>query len=251
MTPTDLAADAPPPVHPLKRLLGDLGAALQFLGTGLRQIDKNASFFPSSRFLVDAMVAGVPLEHAHCVVEFGPGTGVITEAILKKLPQGAHLHAIELDGELLETTTRRVNDPRLRPIHGSAADAPALLRAAGCSHGTSAVISSLGLALMNDALRDAILTGAREVLAPEGIFMQYSYPHARMLTYQFGQGWSRFNGKSFMKEHFRDVQSQMVLRNAPPAQVYTCREPLRVAKRVASPDTRRARRRRSAAGRSR
>jgi len=61
----------------------------------------------------------VPLEHAHCVVEFGPGTGVITEAILRKLPKDAHLHAIELDGELLETTTRRVNDPRLRPIHGA------------------------------------------------------------------------------------------------------------------------------------
>jgi len=104
---------------------------------------------------------------------------------------------------------------------------------------------------MSDALRDSILTGAREVLSPEGIFMQYSYPHARMLTYQFGQGWSRFNGKTFLKEHFREVGAHMVLRNAPPAQVYTCREPLRVAKRVAPHDTRRARRRRSTGSRPR
>jgi len=229
----------------MKKLIGDLGAALQFMQTGIRQIDKNASLLPSSPFLVDAMVASAPLTHAHCVVEFGPGTGVVTKAILKALPKDAHLHAIELDGELLKTTTRLIDDERLRPIHGSAADAAAMLKASGCKH-ASAVFSSLGLALMHDALRGSIVDAARDVLSPEGIFVQYQYVHGRAVTYQFGQGFGRFNGKKYLRQYFREIKSKVVIPNFPPALVYTCKGPLRHVKAAPAHDagrTRRSRRR--------
>jgi phospholipid N-methyltransferase len=236
----------------MKKLIGDIGAALQFMRHGIQQIDKNASLLPSSPYLVDAMVEAAPLAHARCVVEFGPGTGVVTRGILKALPPGAHLHAIELNEELLKTTTRLVGDPRLRPVHGSAADAAAFVHADGCKQGASAVFSSLGLALMNDALRASILAGARAVLAPDGMFVQYQYLHGRAVTYQFGQGFSRFDGAAYLRHHFRDVQSRVVIPNFPPAAVYACRGPYRVAKTAAPrSDTRRARRRRAASGRRR
>jgi phospholipid N-methyltransferase len=212
----------------MKKLIGDLGAALQFMQTGIRQIDKNASLLPSSQFLVDAMVRSAPLDHATCVVEYGPGTGVVTRSILKAMPAGAHLHAIELDGELLKTTTRLMNDPRLRPVHGSAAEAPKFLREAGCQH-SQAVFSSLGLALMNDALRNSIVAAACEVLEDNGIYVQYQYLHGKVVSYQFGQGLSRFDGKKYLRKYFHDIKSRVVIPNFPPAAVYTCHRPIRHA----------------------
>lgn len=216
----------------MKKLIGDLGAALQFMQTGIKQIDKNASLFPSSRFLVNAMVEAAPLKHAKCVVEFGPGTGVVTRGILSAMPKGSHLHAIELDGELLKTTTRLMGDDRLIPIHGSAADAPALLKAGGCNS-TEVVISSLGLSLMNDELRQSILEGARQVLNADGVFVQYQYIHGKAVAYQFGQGWSRFDGREFLSHYFEKISSTVVMPNLPPAVVYKCDAPHRATKAFA------------------
>lgn len=169
------------------------------------------------------MVASAPLETAKCVVEFGPGTGAITKAVLDRLPADAHLHAIELDGELLRGMTERLHDPRLRAHHGSAADAARLIAESGCRHHADVIFSSLGLALMSDALRTEILSDTRELLGPGGVFIQYTYPHAKALTYQFEQGWSRFDGRTYLQRHFRQVESKAILLNVPPAIVHVCR----------------------------
>lgn len=207
----------------MKRLVTEVQAAWQFLRTGLRSIDKTASIVPSSPFLVEAMLAHAPLANAKCVVELGPGTGAITRELLGKLPQDAHLHAIELDGDLLRGMATRLQDPRLRLHHGSAADAVRLVSESGCTHRADVIISSLGFALMNDALRAEILSDIRELLQPNGVFVQYSYPSARLVTYQFNQGWSRFNGHKFLQRHFKQVESRLTVLNAPPAFVHVCR----------------------------
>jgi phospholipid N-methyltransferase len=225
MTQTAVRQASPQePSQPRSRLK-EAGATLQFLKAGFLQFEKNASFVPSSRFLCDAMVSAASISNARCVVEFGPGTGVITEAILRALPEGGHLHAIELDGDLLASTTSRFNDRRLRPIHGSATDAASYLREAGCTHGADAVISSVGIAIMSDELRASILGAAQEILGPSGVFVQFHYLHVRAVTYQFGQGWGRFDGRRFHERLFGDVRSTRVFANIPPAAVYACRQP--------------------------
>ena len=48
------------------------------------------SVIPSSRFLVNDLMAQVDWDRARVVVEYGPGVGTITQHILKRmvLPQG-------------------------------------------------------------------------------------------------------------------------------------------------------------------
>ena len=104
-----------------------LQAVWRFFSNAFRDWDQTASFLPSSRFLVDALVQGAALSHAKAVVELGPGTGTVTQALLDAMPADARLFAVEIDGPLLEATARRLPDPRLVPIHGSAADIPKLL----------------------------------------------------------------------------------------------------------------------------
>ena len=50
-------------------------AVWRFFSNGFRYWDQTASFVPSSRFLVDAIVQGAALSRARTVVELGAGTG--------------------------------------------------------------------------------------------------------------------------------------------------------------------------------
>jgi phospholipid N-methyltransferase len=214
------------PSGPAAGLLADLASTFQFLSLGIRQFSRNASFVPSSRSCVNAMVRAAPVAQARTIVEFGPGTGVITRGILKAMAPDARLVVIELDRDLLATTASRLRDPRLIPIHGSAVDAPALLAARGIEGPVDIVFSSVGIAIMSDALRDAIESTATAILSPSGTLVQFHYVHVRWVTYQFGQGWSRFNAIAFHRRYFADVRRTLVLPNIPPCFVYACRQPL-------------------------
>src|SRR5262245_41356461 len=61
-----------------------------------------ASVVPSSRFLARAVVDGLNLRSASAVLEYGPGTGVLTEYVLRELRPGAQFAAIELNPRFAE-----------------------------------------------------------------------------------------------------------------------------------------------------
>lgn len=206
------------------RVRHDLVSAWQFVRAGLRDFDTTASLIPSSRFLVRAMLEDVPLEKATCVVELGPGVGTITEAILERLPPQAHLHAIELNGPLLQVMAKSLPDPRLRPIHGDATRMPELLHECSCEK-ADVVFSSLGLSMMSDPVREAVAKGVQEVLTPGGPFVQYTYLHAWLGFWSRQRGWTRFDGWRYFDRLFHEVDSRVVMANVPPAAVFTCRRP--------------------------
>lgn len=220
------ALDQPARRRPLlARVANDVAMVWEFARTAARDFSTTASIVPSSRFLVDSMLAEVPLAQAKCVVEIGPGIGTVTEALLQRLPRGAHLHAIELSEPLLQTMCRRLPDPRLRPIHGDAAHARALVRADGCAGEADAVFSSLGLSMMPPALRDEIVRGMTETLRPGGTLVQYAYLHAWLGFWTPRLGFTRFDGRRFFRERFHEVHTRLVVANVPPAAVHTCRTP--------------------------
>jgi len=199
-----------------------LSAVWHFFLNAFREWDQNASFIPSSRYLVDAMVAGAALPQASAVVELGSGTGGVTEALLASLPSDARLYAVEIDGPLLAATTRRLPDARLVPIHGSAADLATLLPAAGHDGPVDAVVSSLGMSLLPPDLRDEILSAALAALKPGGIFVQFGYLHTKIVVYSSIRGWSRFDLPDYLARHFHRIRKQRVLANFPPADVFVC-----------------------------
>lgn len=200
-------------------------AAWRFLKLGLSDFDTTASLVPSSRFLVEAMLRPAQLPYAKRVVEFGTGTGTLTTEILARMPADSVLYGLELDGKLLEATAKRVNDPRLRPIHGSAADVRELIDAVDAGQ-IDAVISSLGLSLMDEEIRAGIVRGAGSVLKPDGVYTQYAYLHARWFAYsQSRKLWFRWRARPFLERHYGTVQGELVAANVPPAVAYTCRDP--------------------------
>jgi phospholipid N-methyltransferase len=199
-----------------------LSVGLRFFRKGLEDFDRTANVVSSSRWLVDAMISAIPSD-ARVVIEFGPGTGTLTRAILAKLSPQAKLYAIELERGLLEGCLRSIRDPRLVGVHGSAADARMLLDPSIVGR-ADAVVSSLGLSLMDEPVRASIMEAAQSLLAPDAALTQYAYVHARYLAYsQQRRAFFTWDARPFMKRHWPRVTETMVWKNIPPALVFTCR----------------------------
>lgn len=200
-------------------------AAWRFLRLGLQDFDTTASLVPSSRFLVDAMLRPAKLGAARCVVELGTGTGTLTREILARVGPDCVLYGVELDPSLAEATTRRCADPRLRVLHGSAAEVERLIEREHVGQ-VDAVVSSLGLSLMDEELRSSIVRAAGGVLRPGGVFTQYAYLHARWFAYsQARAAWFRWRARPFLERHYASVEGELVAANVPPAVAYVCRAP--------------------------
>ena len=78
-----------------KRLLATLSDATLFLQEWLANPRRTGSVVPSSRQLAAAMARWLPADPESFVLELGPGTGIITEALLKHGLREEKLVAIE------------------------------------------------------------------------------------------------------------------------------------------------------------
>ena len=201
----------------------DPRAFFTFLRNGVTKWDQTASPIPSQRFLVNRMVEAVRPETAGAIVEFGPGVGVMTKPLLRRMRPDSKLFTIEIEESLQDALCRNVVDPRLTPMLGSAADVESMLLGRGFDGKVDAVMSGLGMSLIPSAIREQILEGARSVLAPHGVYVQFGYFHTKWLVYSTERGFSGFDYEAMLKRHFSSVTKFAVPLNAPPAFVYVAR----------------------------
>lgn len=190
-----------------------------FTGEALRDPQTTASVVPSSRYLTRAMIAPLPLEQGGTVVEFGPGTGTITAALLERLPESATLLSFEVNPRFCNYLAERFSDPRLEVVPTSAEHAGRELTARGVSS-VAAAVSSLGFSLMDETLRSAILAGIVPFLHPGSVFTQYQYLHGLLAPHLPGN--QRSSLESVLRQKFSSVTSEVIWRNVPPALVFTC-----------------------------
>ena len=124
---------------------------------------------PSSRALARAMAAQIPLAGGP-VLELGPGTGAVTDAILESGIAPSHLTAIEFDRHFAARLKQRF--PGVTVITGDAFD---MSHALGGANGFAAIVSSLPLLNFPAAKRRSLLSEAFARLAPGAPFIQFSY----------------------------------------------------------------------------
>jgi phosphatidylethanolamine/phosphatidyl-N-methylethanolamine N-methyltransferase len=145
-----------------------------FLREALRNPRRISALAPSSPALARAMAAGLG-PNSGPVVEFGPGTGRLTEAILATGLAPALLTLFELNADFVRHL--RLKFPGVRVVHGPAQEAPALLGEVAVR-----VVSGLPLLSMPASLREAIVESAFQVLAPGGEMVQFTYGRGTPLT---------------------------------------------------------------------
>ena len=195
------------------------GAGL-FLRESFRSIRSTASVVPSSRYLTSALCEHIDFKRARLIVEFGPGTGAVTNGILDRMRADAVLYAVDMNPSFVAHLKRSCDDPRLIPVHGSAADLSRIIKSSGPAT-VDAVVSSLGLTSMSHDLRKSIYDQVRYCLRPGGVLTQYQY-----LTSQAGCKLSRneFDEHRFLETYFEKITTKWVFINFPPACVFTCRK---------------------------
>lgn len=122
---------------------------------------------PSSRTLARAMTLGLG-PNSGPVVEFGPGTGRFTEAILARGVPPENLTLFELDEEFVDHLRKKFPGVTVhqRPAQEAARLVPV---------GVNTVISGLPLLSMPPDVRQGIVAAAFAILAPRGHYVQFTY----------------------------------------------------------------------------
>jgi len=189
--------------------VSNVRVAREFLKSPL----KTGSIAASSPGLVNALVDEVDFENSRSIVELGPGTGVITEGLVKRLKQNTHFFALEVNPSFAHQT--RVRCPGTLVEVGCATTLKHRLQGFGIDK-TDSVVSALPWTLFDGETQDQLLNAIKQSLAPAGQFVFYTYkgngfmPASRRL-------------KRLLREHFSGVQCmRTVWKNFPPATVFSC-----------------------------
>ena len=158
---------------------------------------------PSSRYLAKAMAAG--LKPGNRVVEFGPGTGVLTRAILAAGVKPADLTLFEFNPDFVAHLRNAF--PGVTVLNDGAQTALAHM-----APGVDAVISGLPLLSMPLEIRESIVKAAFDVLSPSGTYVQFTYgPRPPVSDAQIA------------KLGLKVEQTAYILFNLPPARVFVFR----------------------------
>jgi phosphatidylethanolamine/phosphatidyl-N-methylethanolamine N-methyltransferase len=184
-----------------KLKLDALTLFLQELFNAPRQV---GAILPSSKNLASAMARWLSADSDGYVLELGPGTGSVTEALLEHGLQEERLIAIEQSPKMADLLRSRF--PKSKIITGDAFQLDKLLKrhARHVDH-IGAVFSSLPLLNFEPAIAESLAKKIRALLPSEGRLVQYSY--------HLG------NKQPKAAAHFRYVASDVVWLNVPPARV--------------------------------
>ncbi len=151
----------------------------KFFQAFLRNPGQVGAIAPSSRFLAEAMLDGLRLPDSdETLVEFGPGTGAITAAIARFLPDPSRYLGIERDATLVTHLKKRF--PQLRFINESAEHTSRILESEGHAK-VHSVISGLPFASLPDEVCAQIIEDLHHLLHKNGTFRTFQYVHAYLL----------------------------------------------------------------------
>jgi phosphatidylethanolamine/phosphatidyl-N-methylethanolamine N-methyltransferase len=187
-----------------KKLIAALTDTTLFLQEWFANPQRTGSVAPSWPQLAAAMAHWLPSDPESFVLELGPGTGAVTEALIKRGLREDRLVAIERNPKMARLL--RDKFPRAQIIIGDAWDLDQLLLGRRKPiESVGAVISSLPLLNFPHAEAEALTQKIRAVLEPEGNWVQYSY----------NLGKKQVRGAS----SFQLRASKIVWLNFPPARV--------------------------------
>jgi phospholipid N-methyltransferase len=176
----------------------------QFLRGFLKNPVMVGSIIPSSRVLIEKMLAPVDWANTKLFVEYGPGVGTFTRPILDRLAPDATLVTLDTNPDFTRFLTHSIDDPRLVAVTGSAADVESILQEREL--GTADyVLSGLPFSTLPPGVGEAIAEATAKVIRPGGAF----------LVYQFSP-----KVRDFIEPHFAPIKRGFEWVNVPPATLF-------------------------------
>ena len=150
------------------------GAAdvLRFLRSFVTAPKRTGAQWPSGKALSRAMAEAVDLSVPGPIIELGPGTGVVTDALLARGIPPQRLVLIEFSPQFAKLIAERY--PGVRLIQGDAYALAEHVRRLGLAP-PAAIVSSLPLLTQPPARRVELLRAGLRLMNPEGVFVQFTY----------------------------------------------------------------------------
>ncbi len=160
---------------------------------------------PSSKILCQQMLSDIDFASCNCIVEYGPGTGVITQEIINKKPRKTKFLAVEKNPLFYnELSERFANFENVHIINGSAEQTAHYLREL---HIKSAdyIISGLPFTVLPEEVASNVLSATSSIMHQGSQFVLFQYSPL-------------FRSRLHIDFHLRN--EKLILRNIPPAFVY-------------------------------
>ena len=171
------------------------------------------ALLPSSRGLSAAMVATIDFSSLSTIVEFGPGTGIMTADIAARLRREQRYLGVEVNKVFYERLIKRF--PNLQFVNQSAVDLNDILRNAQIAQ-IDAVLCGLPWASLPIDEQEKILGAMLRFLRNGGVFVTFAYLQGLLLP----GAWAL---RRRLKKNFASVTTTKVIwRNFPPAFAYVC-----------------------------
>lgn len=171
-----------------------------------------ASITPTSDFGVRKVCGKIDFSRCGVVVEFGPGTGVFTKYLLRKMGRDSLLITIERNPNFVSFLKKKIRDPRAVVVNDCASNVLHALREFGKPY-ADYVISGIPFSFLSDAMKNRILRGTFDVLRPEGKFLAYQ---------------TFYQSNNHLKDHldriFPFVRVEYEMLNIPPLRIYEARK---------------------------
>ncbi len=156
---------------------------------------------PSSKALVDRVASKIDFTEPRVIAEYGPGEGVHSRNIARRMAPDAQLLLFELDRAFSRDLERQfADDPRVHIINQDAARLPHELEQRGISY-CDYILSGIPFSILKIDKKLALLQKTHAALAPEGRFIIYQVTNE-------------------LKQHaspiFEEAESEYFLQNIPP-----------------------------------
>jgi phospholipid N-methyltransferase len=181
---------------------------LHFLWAALMEIQQTGSIIPSSRFLINRMIAPVPEDYTGRIIELGAGSGALTQRLAARCP-AARIVACEINHSLARVNRSNLAaaGTDLNRVKVVAEPAENLLPrlCADKSERPDFIISGVPLGNLPREKALTIIEAVKDGLRPGGLFIQFQYFLADYRK---------------IRRRFAPMRTVPVFLNIPPAFVY-------------------------------
>ena len=153
------------------------------------------------------MLKGIDFKKNQNIIELGPGTGIFTKEIIKKMSPKSNLISIELNKSFYKQLSHKFKgNSQFTPVLGSADNISNIIKEQNINS-VDVIISSLPLAVIPLRIKAGIFREVKKVLKEDGSFIQFQYS---------------LNAKEILNKRFSSVNITFTPVNIPPAFVYHC-----------------------------
>ncbi|MDH3403827.1 MAG: methyltransferase [Acidobacteriota bacterium] len=183
------------------------GSASVHLQAFLKDPKGVAALLPTAAPVVQRIASKVEPDSAGLIVEYGPGSGVLTRRLLERLGRDGRLLAIERNADFAARLGDTLADPRLIVVRESAQSVRDILRRLDLPQ-ADCVLSGIPFFWLPPETALEIVTKTHGALKDGGRFVTYQ------VFYQ-----SRRRLRVHLEKCFSEVRSEVDLRNLPPYRI--------------------------------